>query len=334
LASILPPAERRSVVLVTTYAALSLLLLVVGDHLPVAWTRGVGAFLFAPFDRVVLTGDRLFAAWRESNELHRRITQLELENQRLRSAGAENVRLREQLELPVLRGMPLRPVEVLALGGDPMPTSATLSAGARAGVRPGDALVTADGLVGRVTEVWSGLSRAALLTDPNLAIACEVESTGVNGILRFTLAPSPRLLMTAVPLADTVRVGERIVTSDLSLRFPRGIPVGRVVRLRTDANGLMQEVEVAPAAPISRLRHAFVTPGPEPLTPGEPLRPHLENEPARIAPLPISIAAAARKQTRLDSLAAVRRKADRDTAMARAVRASKARADSLKGVPR
>lgn len=327
--SILPPAERRSVVLVTTYAALSLLLLVVGDHLPVAWTRGMGAFLFEPFDRAVLTGDRLFAAWRESDALHKRITQLELENARLRAEGAENVRLRESLELPVWRDLPLRPVEVLALGGDPSPTSATLSAGAKQGVRAGDALVTADGLVGRVTEVWPALSRAALLTDPNLAIACEVESTGVNGILRFTLAPTPRLLMTAVPLADTVRVGERVVTSDLSLRFPRGIPIGRVVRTRQDANGLMQEVEIAPTAQLSRLRHAFVAPGPAVLAPGEPLRPHLEYEPDRIAPLPAARAAGARKQARLDSLAAALRKADRDSALARAARAAAARADSL-----
>ncbi|MCC6349928.1 MAG: rod shape-determining protein MreC [Candidatus Eisenbacteria bacterium] len=330
MASILPPAERRSVVLVATYTALSLLLLVIGDHLPVAWTRGVGAYLFEPFDRVVLTGDRLFAAWRESNELHRRITQLELDNQRLRSEGAENRRLRALLELPEWHGLPLRPVEVLALGGDPMPTSATLSAGARAGVRPGDALVTADGLVGRVTEVWPRLSRAALLTDPNLAIACEVESTGVNGILRFTLAPSPRLLMTAVPLSDTVTIGQRIVTSELSLRFPRGIPVGRVVRLHRDASGLVQEVEVAPSAQLSRLRHAFVAPGPEPLAPGEPLRPRLAPEPGRITPLPAARAAAAGRQARLATEAAARRVAARDSALAAQRAAAAARADSLR----
>jgi rod shape-determining protein MreC len=334
LSSILPPAERRSVVLVATYAALSLFLLVVGDHLPVAWSRGVGAVLFEPFDRVVLMGDRLFAAWRESTTLHQRIAQLELENQRLRTEGAENRRLREQLELPEWHGLPLRPVEVLALGGDPMPTSATLSAGAREGIRVGDALVTADGLAGRVTEVWSRLSRAALLTDPNLAIACEVESTGVNGILRFTLAPTPRLTMSAVPLADTVLVGERVVTSDLSLRFPRGIPVGRVVRLRQDANGLMQEVEIAPSAQVSRLRHAFVAPGPEALATGEPLRPRLEFEPNRIAPLPAAVRAAALKRIRLDSLAVVRRKHERDSLAAVARAAAAAHADSMARKPR
>src|ERR1044072_4861063 len=79
----LPPAEGRSSALMGLYTALSLLLLMMGDRIPAGSLRGVGAFLFAPFDRVVLTADRLIAAWRENQLLHERITRLELENQRL-----------------------------------------------------------------------------------------------------------------------------------------------------------------------------------------------------------------------------------------------------------
>src|SRR5690348_9669983 len=235
--------------------------------------RGIGAVVFEPFDRVALAGDRVLAAWRENAELHARIAALEVDNARLRVETRENRALRAQLGLPEWRGLPLHPVEILSLGGDPMPMSATLSAGAAAGVRVGDAVLTSEGLIGRVVEAWPGLSRAALLTDPNLEVACEIETTGVNGILRFAPAPYPHLLLTAVPLADTVRVGEAVVTSDLSLHFPRGIPVGRVTRARVDATGLMQEIEVAPAAHLSRLRHAFVAPGPRPPEDGLP-HPH------------------------------------------------------------
>ena len=276
----LPPAERRSVVLVTTYAALSLLLLVIGERLPTGALRAVGAFVYEPFDRIVLSGDRMLASWRENRDLHLRIATLESENSHMREAAAENRRLRAQLDLPSWKGMTIAPVEVLALGGDPLPTAATLSAGANKGVHVGDAVLTSDGLVGRVSEVYPTLSRASLLTDPNLAIACVVETTGVNGVLRFTPAPTPRLLFTAVPLADTIRVGEKLVTSDLSVRFPRGIPVGRVKRVGHDATGLMQEIEVTPAAQLSRLRHAFVAPGPGPPQDGI-VRPHLKFEPTR-----------------------------------------------------
>jgi rod shape-determining protein MreC len=257
----LPPAERRSGVLLGSYAALALFLLLAGDRIPQAALRGAGAWIFAPLDRLVLVVDRLSAAWRENERLHERITRLELENAHLRLAGVENRQLRDSLGLPAYRALALRPVEVLALTGEPIPAAATLSAGSAQGVRLGDAVVTSEGLVGRVGEVYAGLSRVVLLTDPNSAVACEVESTGVQGVLRFAAAPRPRLLLTGVPLADTLRIGQGVLTSGLSLRYPHGLPVGRIERLGRDASGLMQEIEIAPAARLSRLRHAYVVPG-------------------------------------------------------------------------
>ena len=282
MANILPPAERRSVVLVTAYAALSLLLLVVGERIPAGWLRGTGAVVFAPFDSAAGAFDRLFTSWNENTGLHEKIARLEVENARLRLMAAETPRLRAQLGLTAWRGLALKPVEVLALGGgEPMPDAATLSAGLNDGVQVGDAVLTSEGLIGRVTEVWPELSRATLITDPNQAVACEVETTGVNGILRFVATPRPRLLLSAVAIADTVRVGEEVVTSDMSLRFPRGVPVGTVARIGHDPTGLMQEIEITPAARLARLRHAFVAPGPRPPADGIP-RPKLQFEPSHI----------------------------------------------------
>jgi rod shape-determining protein MreC len=264
----LPPAKRRSGILLGLYATTALLLLLTGDRIPQAELRGAGAWLFAPFDRMVLVADRVGVAWRENERLHERITRLELETVRLRRAGVENLRLRDSLDLPAYRALMLRPAEVLALAGEPVPTSATLSAGASQGVKVGDAVVTSDGLVGRVGEVYPGLSRVILLADPNSAVACEVESTGVQGVLRSFTSPRPQLLLTGVPMADTVRVGQLVLTSGLSLRYPRGLPVGRIERFARDLNGLTYEIEIAPSAHRSRLRHAYVVPGP--VLPGAP----------------------------------------------------------------
>src|SRR5882672_11530579 len=282
--SMLPPAERRSVVLVTAYAALSLLLLVVGERIPAGWLRGAGALVFAPFDSAAGAFDRLFTSWNENTGLHEKIARLEVENARLRLMAAETPRLRAQLGLSAWRGLTLKPVEVLALGGgEPMPDAATLSAGLNDGVQVGDAVLTSDGLIGRVTESWPDLSRATLITDPNQAVACEVESTGVNGILRFVPGPRPHLVLSAVAMADTVRVGEEVVTSDMSLRFPRGVPVGAVAKIDRDPTGLMQEIGIAPAARLAGLRRASVAPGPRPAADGI-ARPKLEFEPTRIRP--------------------------------------------------
>lgn len=265
MAGILPPAERRTRLLLATYVVVSLLLLMVGERLPQGFLRGMGAALFAPLDRVVLIGDRLAASWRESEQLHQRVTELELETVRLRDAAYENRRLRDSLGLPPFVPPRLRPAELLALSGEAVPASATLAAGSRQGVRVGDVVVTHQGLVGRITELWGNASRVALLTDPNAPVACEIESTGVLGIVRYSAAPRPRLLFTGVPFTDTVQVGQHVLTSPLSRRFPRGIPVGSVRSVGTDPSGLMQEIEIAPAAALTRLRHVFVTPGPPPI---------------------------------------------------------------------
>ena len=262
MAGVLPPAERRSSALVALYAGLSLFLLMVGDRLPQAALRGIGSTLFSPLDRVVVAGDRLAAAWLENQELHTRLARLEIENARLRVQAEENRRLREQLGLPGFRDPSLKPLEVLALSGDRIPSSITLSAGGHGGVHEGDIVVTSEGLVGRVAEVYPFTSRATLLTDPNTAVACEVESTGVLGILRFTATPRPALALTAVPFADTVEVGQRVLTSGLSRRYPRGIPVGRVASIGKDPGGLVQSITVEPAARLTRLRHVFLIAGP------------------------------------------------------------------------
>ncbi len=256
----LPPAERRSGALLGLYTALSLLLLLTGERIPTAALRGIGAWVFAPFDRVVLSLDRMAAAWRENEVLHQRVTELTLENDRLRTGGIENQELRRSLGLPLARRFLLHPVEILALSGEGTPSAATVSAGRRDGITEGDAVVTSEGLLGRVGEVYDHLSRVVLLTDLNSAVACEVESTGVLGVLRFSLAPQARLILTDVPLTDTLRAGQRVLTSGLSRHYPRGLAVGQVQRVRPDESGLMLEVEIAPAVRLSRLRHAFVIP--------------------------------------------------------------------------
>ncbi len=261
----LPPAERRSSALVGVYAALSLVLLITGDRLPQSALRGAGALIFAPFDRVVLAVDRASAAWRDNQRLHQRVAELELENVRLRDEAVENQRLRLQLGLPPRRGVILKPVEVLALSGEAVPSYATLGAGRDQGVHEGDVVVTHEGLVGRISESYPWVSRVILLTDANAPVACEVESVGVMGILHYVTTPYPRLVLSGVPLADTVRIGQRVVTSGLSRRYPRSIPVGQIIRLGIDPSGLSQDIEVEASARLSRLRHAFVIPAPDSL---------------------------------------------------------------------
>lgn len=260
MGGVLPRAERRGGALIALYVVLSLLLLIVGERFPQATLREVGSWLFTPLDRAALAIDRAVAAWSENRQLHERLAQLELENARLRAADVENAQLRGLLGFAQARKTALIPAEIVALSGEAAPSNATLDVGRNRGVKAGDVVMTRDGLLGRVGEVYAFSSRAILLTDLNNAVACEVESTGVQGVLRFDLRPRPRLVLTVDPFVDTVSVGQRVLTSGLSRRYPRGIAVGTVVGMGRDPSGLTLEIEVTPAARFTRLRHAFVLP--------------------------------------------------------------------------
>jgi hypothetical protein len=128
----LPSAERRSGAVLGLYAILSLFLLLAGERIPTAALRGAGAFVFAPFDRVVLSVDRMAAAWRENQELHQRIAELRLENERLQIAGRELSCAAQSL--------PPRAASHCSRSrsrrsGEVPPTAATVSAGAPASTR-------------------------------------------------------------------------------------------------------------------------------------------------------------------------------------------------------
>jgi cell shape-determining protein MreC len=56
-----------------------------------------------------------------------------------------------------------------------------------------------------------------------------------------------------------------VLSSGLSRRYPRGVPVGVIHKLGRRPDGLTQDVEIASAARLSRLRHGFVLPRPRPL---------------------------------------------------------------------
>src|SRR5439155_21947785 len=137
------------------------------------------------------------------------------------------------------------PVEILALSGEVLPTAATISAGRRQGIEEGDPVLTGEGLLGRIGETYDDLSRVTLITDPNSAVACEVESTRVLGVLRLAPSPHARLVLANLPLTDPAHAGQRLLTPGSSLHYPRGLAVGPAARPVPDARRRRLDREVA-----------------------------------------------------------------------------------------
>jgi rod shape-determining protein MreC len=146
-----------------------------------------------------------------------------------RRLDAENDSLRAMLNFHGGPEADFVTARVIGDTGGAFAHSVILNAGSGAGVRKGQAAVTGDGLVGRVTDVGARSARVLLLTDINSRIPVLVEETGTRAILTGTNKEHPRL--GHLPQGASIAPGQRVVTSGHAGVFPARLPVGVVARV-------------------------------------------------------------------------------------------------------
>ena len=186
--------------------------------------------------------------------VYRANAQLTTENERLlvwqRVAlrlAAENAELRDLLKLVPEPPNSYVTTRIIANSGGAYVRNVMVNAGRDNGVFRGQAAITGDGLVGRITEVGNRAARVLLMTDLNSRIPVVVEASHRRAILTGDNSERPSLLNLEAGAA--LRIGDRIVTSGQGGVFPPGLPVGSIVAV----DGEMARVE--PYAALSRVEY-------------------------------------------------------------------------------
>ncbi|MGN2254121.1 rod shape-determining protein MreC [Frateuria sp. GZRe12] len=148
-----------------------------------------------------------------------------------------------------------------------------LNVGARDGVKQGQPVIDARGVMGQVIETLPTTSVVMLITDPNNALPVTIERTGLRTIA-YGSRDGDRLVLPTIPMAADVRDGDRLLTSGLGGRFPPGFPVGQISRVAPAATGMFLEAQAQPSADISRSEDVLLLHDQaEPIGPPEPVPP-------------------------------------------------------------
>ena len=105
--------------------------------------------------------------------------------------------------------------------------SIILDKGASDGLREGQPVLSAEGLMGQLIWVGDRSSAAILITDGAHALPVQVNRSGLRAIAEGT-GEINRLVIKHLPATTDIRVGDLLVSSGLGGRFPHGYPVGRV----------------------------------------------------------------------------------------------------------
>jgi len=126
-------------------------------------------------------------------------------------------------------------------------------------VKPGMAVISSAGVVGRVQRVFGGWCDVLLAADPKSSIDVVVASTGGRGVLKGIAGSDRyRTRIEYLERKDEAAEGDLVVTSGLGGFFPRDLPVGKIVKVDKRGFGLYQEAEVQPVVDFGKLRDVLV----------------------------------------------------------------------------
>jgi len=254
-------ALHRFALVVLVVAAFAAMLIGKADTVLVENARVLALDLASPaleaIARPVAVANRTIADLKEFATLREENARLREENTRLlawqtaaRRLENENTRLRD---LANFREGPEASFITARIVGDSVSAyvrGALLNVGRKAGVTPGQAVVTGEGLAGRVAEVGDNSARVLFVTDVNSRLPVQVERTRERAILAGDNSALMRL--TLAQTLQGVQRGDCIVTSGHGGSFPVGIPVGEVVQTESGS------VKVRPFADFSRLEFVRV----------------------------------------------------------------------------
>ena len=199
----------------------------------------------------------------ENRALSEEIAYLRGELRLARELEEENRKLRELLGF-VQRPQSGQLVACEVIGRDSTGwwNTARLDKGRRAGIVPGRAVLTAEGLAGRTVSVSGRTADVLLLSDPACKVSVRVARTGAFGVAEGTggmNANEPLCQLRHLSLKADAKEGDEIVTSGMGGLFPKGLAVGTLRNIRPDATGLALVADVELAANLGLLEYVFVS---------------------------------------------------------------------------
>ena len=135
-----------------------------------------------------------------------------------------------------------------------------LDKGSEDGLKPEQAVITPDGVVGKIRDVFPHTSQLLLINDPSSGAGVILATTRIRGIVRGTA--TGQVQINNLTADSRIKPGEQVVTSGGDLVFPRGLPVGVIESIAPDPlHQPYTAIVVKTAANLSRLEDVLVITG-------------------------------------------------------------------------
>lgn len=193
----------------------------------------------------------------QNQDLEKTVDRLRLEQAALLEDARQGQRLQGLVNFQEKYIYKTMPAQVIGASGSTQSRVFYLDKGSEEGLRRDMAVITPDGIVGKVREVFPHSAQVLLINDQTSGAGVILETTRTRGILRGNAAGKPQVV--GIMADNRIKPGERVLTAGGDEVFPRGLPVGVVEKVVPDPerDSFIQAI-VKPAAHLDRLDEVLV----------------------------------------------------------------------------
>ena len=245
---------KKYIVLVIT-VLLSLVILTQNHNPKVQKVRAIAFGSFASVSSIISNLFSTKSLKRENKELRETNAKLMLRLSKLREFGITNDELRSLVHFRDTTSFPLIPASIVSKSLSYTQNSITLNVGAKDSVLAGMPVINDEGLIGIVQSTSEDFSIAKTLHNVDLKLTVMDERSRINGILKWT---GEDLIIMNIPNTYDIKVGDRIVTSDISSIIPLPVPVGIIEEFKPSETGVFSFVKVKPFVNLTTIDNLFI----------------------------------------------------------------------------
>ncbi len=222
----------------------------------------------APFERLAHgVGEGLRGTWsnyldlrhtRQQNEaLRQQISQLRLEQAAFSEDAMQGHRLQALLDFQQHYVAKTVAAQVIGTSGSDLSRMLTLDKGSDDGLKPDMAVITPDGIVGKLRDVFPHTAQLLLLNDSTSGAGVILQTTRIRAVVRGS--PTGRLQIGNLTADSRIKPGEAVLSSGGDLVYPRGLNIGTIESVAADPDHQpYTAIVVKPAANLFQLEEVLV----------------------------------------------------------------------------
>ena len=221
--------------------------------------------IFDPFERSLgglvdvstnayRTYRHLWTAEQENREMRVQLVAAQAQIQQLAQQADESQRLRSLLDFKNQLSYQTVAAEVIASSPGENSNAIYIDKGTDSGLTADLAVITPEGVVGKILAIFPHSAQVLLITDPSSGVGVTLAHSRAQGILKG--GSNNFCDVHYVMNEEVVSRGEAVVTSGLDQVYPKGLPVGTVVSVG-DGN-IYKTINVKPSVDLNRLEMVLV----------------------------------------------------------------------------